>query len=128
MDVGHESPPIGFDCQVAAAMVSRRLEELGLNVVRSFDLSTAACVPRDELPCPHRGSVPCTCQLVVLLVYGKEGPPVSLIAHGYDNQAWFAIVEDPQQPADLTTSALVRHAFDGLSLGTTTPGVMGYAT
>ena len=128
MDSSNDLLAVAIDCQIAAATVTRRMEELGLHVVRSFDLSTAACVARPDLPCPHHGNVPCTCQLVVLLVYGKEGPPVSLIAHGYDNQTWFYVVDDPRRPADASTDALVRYAFDDLSLGTSSPGAMGHAT
>jgi hypothetical protein len=35
----------------------------------------------------------CDCQMVVLLVYGKENLPVSLVAHGHNGQTWFSLVE-----------------------------------
>jgi hypothetical protein len=31
--------------------------------------------------------------MVVLLVYGKDNQPASLIAHGHNGQTWFSMVE-----------------------------------
>jgi hypothetical protein len=116
MDASDEFPPLALDCEVAAAFVTDRLELLGLQVQRSFDLRTAACVSHPEEACPHRGIAPCTCQLVVLLVYGPDGPPVSLVAHGYEQRTWFWLVRDPNQPAESSTQELVRLAFAELTL------------
>ena len=115
MDECGEFPPLGLDCEVAAALVTDRLELLGMYIQRSFDLRTAACVSHPEEACPHRGSVPCTCQLVVLLVYGTDGPPVSLVAHGYDGCTWFRLVQDPSQRVESPTEGLVRRAFAELT-------------
>ncbi len=128
MDAGNEFPPVDLDCQVAASLVTHRIEQLGLRVLRSFDLRAAACVPSPELPCPHHGSRPCNCQMVVLLVYGPEGPPLSLVAHGYDNQTGFYLVDDPAQPADTTTQNLLRRVFDELGPDTKPTGAMTHAT
>ncbi len=116
MDAGSEFPPLALDCEAAAAFVTDRLELLGLQIQRSFDLRTAACVSHPEEACPHRGTAPCTCQLVVLLVYGADGPPVSLVAHGYEQRTWFWLVRDPSQPAGSSTQELVRLAFAEMTL------------
>jgi hypothetical protein len=31
--------------------------------------------------------------MVVLLVYGKDNQPASLVAHGHNGQTWFSLVE-----------------------------------
>ncbi len=117
MHMENEFRPLPMDCQAAVAEVQGRLERSGLAVLRSFDLSTAACVPWPGMPCPHHGNAPCKCQLVVLLVYEAQGPPVSLMAHGHDAQTWFSIVEDPQGPIELPTRARVAAIFDDLGVG-----------
>jgi len=64
---------------------------------------------------------------VVLLVYGKNGPPLSLVGHGYDNQTWFSIVDDPATPPDAAIGDLVRRAFDALRTGASLPGAAAHA-
>ncbi len=128
MDERGDFAPVDLDCQIAAAMITHRLELLGLHILRSFDLSTAACVPRPDVPCPHHGTVPCNCQLVVLLVYGEGGPPASLVAHGYDGRTWFSFVDDPSQPGDAMIQDLIRRAFEDLDVGAMTGGSMSHAT
>lgn len=120
--------PVKLDCQIAVETATQRLEQLGLRILRSFDLSTAACVPQPGMPCPHHGIVPCDCQLVVLLIYGEDGPPVSLVAHGHDHQTWFSVVDDPHQPAEGSTRNRVVSAFVewGLWAGKTGEGNHGH--
>lgn len=114
MDVCDGFPTVDLDCQIAAASVTNRLEQFGLRVLRSFDLRTAACGPSSGDPCPHHGARPCNCQMVVLLVYGQAGPPLSLVAHGYDHQTGFYLANDPA-PSDAPTTELIRRALEDLS-------------
>lgn len=118
MNAGHELPPLDLDCQLAVALVADHLGSSGLCILRSFDLSTGACVPSPDAPCPHHGAVPCNSQLVVLLVYGVHGPPLSLVAHGYDDRTWFKVVGDPARPADTAIEQRVHLAIDRLRPGT----------
>ena len=77
----------------------RRLELAGFQVMRSFDLKVARAAHLD-CTCPHHGTDKCDCQLVVLLVYAKDGPPVTLVIHGHDGQVQVALAETPgQQPS-----------------------------
>jgi len=75
------------------------LPRQGLRVLRTFDLHDA----RGEInncPCPHHGTNHCDCQMVVLLVYGNEEEPVTLMLHGNDGQTWLSIVNNSlQHPA-----------------------------
>jgi nitrous oxide reductase accessory protein NosL len=119
VDAASDLMPLGLDCEIAVEAATSRLGRLGLRVLRSFDLSTAACVSDPDMPCPHHGTSPCDCQLVVLLVYGEGGPPVSVVAHGHDQQTWFSVVEEPGQPLEESTRRQVAVMFEewGLSAG-----------
>ncbi len=90
--------PMG--CEDATARAAQLLSEANLRVMRSFDLRSARAT-HTGCTCPHHGTAQCTCQMVVLLVYGPVGAPVTLVAHGQDEQIWFSLVDIPQQPADL---------------------------
>ena len=97
-------------CDSAIDWVVRQISGIGLQVVRTFDLHVARQDPT-SCPCPHHGTDHCDCQMVVLLIYGSEREPISLIAHGYDGQAWFSVVDNPQQKADPRLETAIRLAL-----------------
>jgi hypothetical protein len=84
------------ESQTAIEQSIRRLEQFGLQVVRSFDLKVARAA-HVGCTCPHHGTDQCDCQMVVLLVYGQEGSPVTLVVHGHDGQTRIVLVETPEQ-------------------------------
>jgi len=88
------------NCEEATIQAAQLLSSAGLRVVRSFDLRSAR-MAHAECTCPHHGTAQCTCQFVVLLIYGQGGAPVTLVAHGHDGQTWLSLVDTPQQPAEL---------------------------
>ncbi|HUV26627.1 MAG TPA: hypothetical protein VMW34_04605 [Anaerolineales bacterium] len=94
-------------CDEAVDWVRRQLINIHLNVVRTFDLQIARHA-HDSCPCPHHGTEQCDCQMVVLLVYGNDRHPVSIVAHGYNCQTWFSMVDTPQQRADPRTEEAIR--------------------
>lgn len=53
----------------------------------------------------------CDCQMVVLLVYQQENPPVTLVAHGHDSHTSIILVETPQQSLDLQVEETIRYAL-----------------
>jgi hypothetical protein len=81
----------------AARMVVDELTRRGFHVVRSFDLNVAT---DGRCDCPYHGTARCTCQYVVLLVYGAHGSPAVVTAHSRDDHAHLDIVTDPNAPAD----------------------------
>lgn len=85
--------------QKAIAQATQALTAAGLRVVRSFDLQVARSV-HVECACPHHGKTQCSCQMVVLLVYQDEKPPLTLVAHGHDGQTHFALADSPSQHPD----------------------------
>lgn len=94
-------------CDEAVDWVRGQLINSQLNVVRTFDLQIARHA-HASCPCPHHGTEQCDCQMVVLLVYGSDRHPVSIVAHGYNGQTWFSMVDTPQQRADPRTEEAIR--------------------
>ncbi|GAB4495973.1 MAG: hypothetical protein Fur0016_33310 [Anaerolineales bacterium] len=82
-----------------------------MRTVQTFDLQSARHASGD-CPCPHHGTAKCDCQMVVLLVYGKTGEPITLILHGNDGQTWLSIAEEPNQRVSSTLLAEIKHALD----------------
>lgn len=97
-------------CNEAIDWVVRQVSGVGLQVVRTFDLQDARHDPED-CPCPHHGTDRCDCQMVVLLVYGGDYQPVSLVAHSYDGKTWFSLVDTPQQRSDPRLERAIRQAL-----------------
>jgi hypothetical protein len=97
-------------CGDAVGWISEQFTNAGLQVVRTFDLQVARQTSVD-CPCPHHGTDQCDCQMVVLLVYRTSHQPISIVAHGYDGQTWFSMVDTPQQRADPHLEAAIRHAL-----------------
>lgn len=105
-----------LDSGQAVERVSRRLIEDGLQVVRSFDLQTARST-HTNCTCPIHGTAICDYQMVVLLVYGKQGEPLTLVAHSQDGHTYFELVDTPQQRPQrvLKTTVLQALALAGFA-------------
>jgi len=91
---------------IPGLMVS--LAEIGLSVKRSFDLQSA-CAPHNS-SCPHHGTVSCSCQLIVLMVYDWEGKQFGLIAHGSDGRSDLSICLEDQDSGKLFIDAILYAA------------------
>lgn len=105
------------DSQVAVERSVRQLELAGLQVMRSFDLKVARAA-HIGCTCPNHGTELCDCQMVVLLVYGQDGPPATLVVHGHDGQTQIAIVETPaQSPASQLVDEIERAVFSNSGSG-----------
>lgn len=93
--------------------LTHQLEVKGLRVMPTFDLRLTASLNQGYCACPHHGTSQCDCQLVVLLVYGSEEAPVSLMLHGSDGQTWLSLVNRPGQPANTATVTSIQQAVEG---------------
>jgi hypothetical protein len=105
-------PLIIFDqaCGDAISRVIHVLTSIGLETLRTFDLQAAQHI-NTFCPCPHHGTGPCDCQMIVLLVYQGSRHPVSLVGHGYNDRTWLYLVDTPQQRADPYLEAKIRQAL-----------------
>jgi hypothetical protein len=46
------------------------------------------------------------------LVYKIDQGPITIIAHGYNGQTWFSVVDTPQQRADPQLEAIIRRLVE----------------
>lgn len=97
-------------CGDAIDWVVQELTIIGLQTLRTFDFQ-AARDANTGCPCPHHGTDPCDCQMVVLLVYKGNRHPVSLVAHGHNERTWLYMVDTPQQRADPYLEATIQQAL-----------------
>lgn len=106
---------LNLNWDTALSQVTSALEKGGLQVLRSFDLRAARAVYTDY-SCPHHGTAGCDCQLVVLLVYEENQPPVTLVAQGYDQQSSFFLVDVPSVKPSPRLGAAIRGLFHSRNL------------
>ena len=87
------------DGEPAAQAAAEGMTRHGLQVVRSFDLRTTRGPHGEQTACacPYHGTAECTCQYVVLLVYGETGAPATVLIHGRDSETRLKIVSDASQ-------------------------------
>ena len=79
--------------EAAVRALSEALAARNLTMLRSFDLQLALTA-HEDCACPYHGTAHCTCQYVILLVYGDAGePPVVLSAHSFAAQTDIRIVQ-----------------------------------
>jgi hypothetical protein len=94
-------------CDEAVAWMVKQIRQAGMKVIPTFDLQIARHA-QGACPCPHHGTRQCDCQMIVLLVYWEDRTPVTIIAHGYNHQTRFVIIDNPQQQADPILSGYIR--------------------
>lgn len=90
--------------------VQEALAAAGMEVQRSFDFQVARAA-HAGCTCPHHGTERCTCQLVVLLVYGESPAPATLVVHGREGITNFALVDIPASRPDGALAATIREAL-----------------
>lgn len=110
--MGNTSLILALDCACDKAVdwLIQQITGAGLRAMRTFDLRMARAAHGD-CPCPHHGSEQCTCQMVVLLVYGSAPHPLSLVAHGSAERTWVSLVDEPRERSDAGLEALIRRVL-----------------
>ena len=84
---------------------ARLLAQAGLHVSRSFDLR-AALAADTPCTCPHHAGN-CDCDMVVLLVYGTEQRPATIVAHSHNGRTWLSLADSPEErPSPELTSQI----------------------
>ncbi len=73
-------------CDCTVTQVTEQFESAGYAVVQSFDLLSAMDV-----------RTRCICQMVVLLVYAKDGPPATVILDGNDMSTSIFLENEPER-------------------------------
>lgn len=95
------------NCDIAVPYFVERMQQAGLTVMRTFDLRETR-IEETACNCPNHGTEKCDCELVVLLVYGKDTQPASIVAHGHHGQTWFSLVDS----FGAVNSRLVTQIYD----------------
>jgi hypothetical protein len=99
---------ISQSCDKALQLVKKQLLQAELRPIQTFDLHTARLAMHD-CPCPNHGTDECDCQLVVLLVYGKDTGPAALVLHGNNGQTWLSL---SAESADKKLNTLIQQALE----------------
>lgn len=107
---------VAAECDQVTSQLVERLLAAGLHVTRSFDLQSARQALRDPAgcPCPHHGTAECTCQYMVLLVDDGAGLPLTIVAHGHDQETHLSIYGLEMSAG--RTGAIVREAVERLAV------------
>ncbi|MBE0409997.1 MAG: hypothetical protein IBX69_09730 [Anaerolineales bacterium] len=111
----HTFLKVDVNCDEAMAWLKSHLGSAGLQVRRSFDFQTAREAHTD-CPCPHHATNQCSCQLIVLLVYGPGSSPATLVVHSYDNRTRVSLVSTPGVRPAAELERLVRTALRSVDI------------
>jgi hypothetical protein len=95
-------------CGQVDTWIRERLTQAGLRVVQTFDLRIAR-LAHPDCTCPNHGTEACSCQLVILLVYGKQADPATLVIHGQDAKTWVSLATPMEIRSRQSLEASVRH-------------------
>jgi len=95
-------------CEETDRWVREKLTQAGLRVVPTFDLHIAL-MAHPECECPNHGTEQCSCQMVILLVYGKQDDPATLVIHGQDGKTWISMATPMETRSRQTLESSVRH-------------------
>ncbi len=86
------------NCDQVIDQVSQQLASAGFQTLPTFNLRTT--LPADR--CCDTPPEECECQMVILLVYGKEGPPFTLSLFGEKGTTTVAMNNDPSDRTIIT--------------------------
>ncbi|HUF39377.1 MAG TPA: hypothetical protein VMN57_12705 [Anaerolineales bacterium] len=100
------------DGETVIRQAAESLEAAGLRVFKTFDLRSA-CASFTDNNCPHHGSAPCDCQLVVLLIYGPDDPPISLVLHSHRGLTELQWDEAPESRPNPAGQAFIVQVLNG---------------
>lgn len=95
------------DCQVLTKLVIEQVRAVGVQTVCSFDLE-AVRSSSSGFCCPTHGTAHCTCQLVILLIFGTITGPLTMTMEGVDHQTWVylepgqGVIEEQVDPSLIT--------------------------
>jgi len=111
---------INSSCDQALQMTKNKLSQAGLLTVQTFNLNTAR-LGLHSCSCPNHGTEECDCQMIVLLVYGEDAEPATLILHGNDGTTWVSVTDSPLHRTDAKLMTSVRQALEVRYLPTYKP-------
>ena len=102
---------VSRSCDQTTECLKLQLPQNGLKVLQTFDLHDVR-LDVEGCSCPHHGTQNCDCDLVVLLVYGKEPEPVTLVLHGSDGQTQVAFANEYAHKSKENVVLAIKQALD----------------
>ena len=97
-------------CEQVLTWANQQLLGAGFRVVQTFNLQVARLAYPD-CPCPHHETSACTCQMVVLLIYGKQEDPATLVIHGQDGRSCVSLAGPAGKRLNQHLEILVRRCL-----------------
>lgn len=95
------------------ALLTRQLGNLGMRVLTTFALQTDQPF-QTGCTCIHHGSGSCGCRMSVLMIYGNDPSPASIVVHGCEGTTWFSLVDNPQQPIEPQLREDIRRIIESV--------------
>ena len=113
-------------CEQTVSALTATLALHGYRIERSFDLRNALD-NHGGCPCPHHGTIYCTCQYVVLLIYevAALAPPALVTAHACDGIIRLHV--EAGQPGGRLASRLTMALDEAMSALPLAPALAGSA-
>lgn len=103
---------LNCSCEESLQWTEIQFSQAGLRAIRTFDLRETVHHVSGDCPYPKHGSEKCDCRMIVLLVYGNEKDPVTLILHGSNGQTWLSLVQPADQKTNMTTLSSIRNVLE----------------
>jgi hypothetical protein len=107
-------------CSQVLTLVNEKLTGAGFRIVQTFNLQTAR-LAHLECQCPHHGTSDCNCQMVILLVYGKQEDPATLIIHSQDEKTGVSLSGPAGDHATQNLGSTIRRVLVSQISHTFTP-------
>ena len=98
------------NCEQTLRSVRETLTGAGLRAVQTFDLQIARQAHL-ECQCPNHGTTSCNCQLVILLVYGKQDDPATLILHSEESTTGISLANPASDQATQNLGGIIRRTL-----------------
>lgn len=102
-------------CDQIAECLKTQLPQNGLKVLQTFDLQDVL-LGSEYCPCPNHGTEKCNCAMVVLLVYGNETEPVTVVLHGSDGETVVSLADVAKQKTNERSVLAIKHALETAAL------------
>ena len=98
------------NCEQVLRSVRETLTSTGFRAVQTFNLQIARQAHL-ECQCAKHGTTNCSCQMVVLLVYGKQDDPVTLILHGEEEATGISLADPANDHATQNFGGIIRRTL-----------------
>jgi hypothetical protein len=97
-------------CEQVQVWINEKMTHIGFCVVQTFDLHVAR-LAHSNCQCPCHGTDDCNCQLIIVLVYGKQGDPATLVIYGRDGTAWLSLAVPASRHGNQHLESIIRRTL-----------------